>query len=130
MPPERFPPDDPREWLRQARVDLGVARLAPEGMDREPFAFHAQQAAEKALKAVLLARGIHFPLVHDLDRLLELLERGGVSTPDTVRRAGVLSGYAVITRYPHPDEVADEEFRGALHIAEAVALWAGEELGG
>lgn len=58
MPPERFAPDDPREWLRQARVDLRVARLAPDDLEREPFAFHAQQAAEKALKAVLLTRGI------------------------------------------------------------------------
>lgn len=40
MPRERFPPSDAREWLRQARVDLFVARMAPSGMGREPFAFH------------------------------------------------------------------------------------------
>ncbi len=92
MPPERFPPDDPREWLRQARVDLRVARLAPADMAREPFAFHAQQAAEKALKAVLPTRGIRFPFVHDLERLLELLERNGVYPPGPVRDAGRLTG--------------------------------------
>jgi HEPN domain-containing protein len=127
MPPERFAPDEPREWLRQARVDLRVARLAPDDMEREPFAFHAQQAAEKALKAVLLTRGIRFPFVHDLERLLELLERDGVYPPGPVHDAGRLTGYAVLTRYPHDDAVTEDEFRQAMTIAEAVVRWAEAE---
>ncbi len=129
MPPERFPPDDPCEWLRQARVDLRVARLAPADMEWELFAFHAQQAAEKALKAVLLTRGIRFPLVYDLERLLELLERDGASPPGPVHEAGRLTGYALLTRYPHDDVVTDDEFRQAIAIAEAVVRWAKAEAG-
>lgn len=124
MPPDRFAPDDPREWLRQAGVDLRVAHLAPEDLEREPFAFHAQQAAEKALKAVLLSRGIRFPYVHDLERLLELLEQGGIPVPADVREAGRLTDYAVLTRYPRDDTVTDDEFREALVIADAVVRWA------
>lgn len=72
MPPERFPPDDPREWLRSARSDLALAGAEVPGADPEGFCFHAQQAAEKAIKGVLLAHGIRFPYVHDLGALLAL----------------------------------------------------------
>jgi HEPN domain-containing protein len=92
-----------------------------------PSRFHAQQAAEKALKAVLLTRGIRFPFVHDLERLLELLERDGVYPPGPVRDAGRLTGYAVLTRYPHDDAVTEDEFRQAIAIAEAVVRWAETE---
>ncbi|MGD0091486.1 MAG: HEPN domain-containing protein [Planctomycetota bacterium] len=51
-------PGSPEEWLRYARSDLAVARkpCQPEIL-LETLCFHAQQAAEKSLKAVLVARG-------------------------------------------------------------------------
>jgi HEPN domain-containing protein len=126
MPPaERYGPDDPREWLRQARVDLAMARAEVPGVDAmEPFCFHAQQSAEKAIKALLLHRGIRFPHVHDLDRLLVLLSDHGVEAPDTVREADRLSEYAVLTRYPLDREpVTVEQRREAVEIAETVLRW-------
>jgi len=46
-----------RDWLRQAEADLAHARNAREDEDHEWACFAAQQAAEKALKAVVQARG-------------------------------------------------------------------------
>lgn len=65
--------------LRVARKDLN----ALVGMRENPlfadeiFGFHAQQAAEKALKAWLCGYGLQYPLTHDLSRLLSLLENSG-----------------------------------------------------
>ncbi len=50
--PERFPPDDPREWLNRARSNLVRAKNRIPGAYLEDLCFDAQQAAEKAIKGV------------------------------------------------------------------------------
>ena len=57
-PPERFAPDDPREWMNRARSDLALAKNRIPGAYLEDLCFEAQQAAEKAVKAVLISRDI------------------------------------------------------------------------
>lgn len=57
-----------RQWLAKADEDMAVAeRLFKEEM---PFlnaiTFHAQQAAEKYLKAYLVHRQIEFPKTHSI----------------------------------------------------------------
>ncbi len=86
-PPERFPPDDPREWMNRARSNLALAKNRIPEAYLEDLCFEAQQAAEKAIKAVLIRRGIEFPYVHDLNRLLALLEEAGEKIPETIRKA-------------------------------------------
>ncbi len=58
-----------RDWLAKAATDLAVCdRLLTEGTEfSEAVAFHAQQAAEKSLKALLVARQVEFPKTHDID---------------------------------------------------------------
>jgi HEPN domain-containing protein len=85
--PERFPPDDPREWLSRARSDLILAKAAGVGIYLEDLCFHAQQAAEKAVKALLIRQRVDFPYVHDLAELLTLLERTGLSLPESIRQS-------------------------------------------
>ncbi len=63
----RYAPDDPREWLVRARSDLALAGSSLAGVLLEDLCFHAQQAAEKAIKAVLIRHDTEFPLTHDLD---------------------------------------------------------------
>ncbi|MYA19453.1 MAG: HEPN domain-containing protein [Chloroflexi bacterium] len=124
-PTERFPPDDPREWLNRARSNLALARSRAPGAYPEDLCFEAQQAAEKAIKSILIARGIDFPYVHDLTRLVSLLEEAGEDVPDTVFKAGELTPYALLTRYPGPVRaVTTAEYEAALEIAEAVVEWA------
>jgi HEPN domain-containing protein len=50
---KRYSPDDPREWLNRARNNLALAKAKRKGIYPEDLCFGAQQAAEKAIKAVL-----------------------------------------------------------------------------
>ena len=101
-PPERFAPDDPREWMNRARSNLALAKNRVPGAYLEDLCFEAQQAAAKAVKAVLISRDIEYPYVHDLARLLSMLEDAGESAPCVVRKAEELTPYALITRYTGP----------------------------
>ena len=88
-------------WLRRARSDLVMARKALAGRDElDPWvaSFHAQQAAEKYMKAALVIEQIRFPRTHELERLRSLLPAAW-NLPDPETLAG-LSRFAVAGRYP------------------------------
>ena len=90
-----------RRWLSKARTDLTVALVVLErGPDMDPWVccFHAQQAAEKALKAVLVAQGVEPPFIHNLVALQALMPRDlELGTP--VAELADLSASARGTRY-------------------------------
>lgn len=125
MPPS-LTPGSPADWLARSRSSLALAKVnKPVECYWEDLCFHAQQAAEKALKAVLLHRGIPFRFVHDLNELLSVLAAGGVSIPARLRESGTLNEFAVMTRYPGPYEaVTEDDYRRAVELAEAVVEWA------
>ena len=128
-PPERFPPDDPREWMNRARSNLVLAQNRIPDAYLEDLCFDAQQAAEKAIKAVMIARGIEFPYVHDLGSLLSLLEEIEEPVPEAIRTAVSLTTYATATRYPNTGApVTEQEYQDAVAMAEAVVRWAEERL--
>lgn len=81
-------PGSSEDWLRRARADLALARAPlPEGALFEDLCFHAQQAAEKAIKAVYIYHGARFRYTHDIAELLTGLMRMGLSFPDEVKEA-------------------------------------------
>jgi HEPN domain-containing protein len=90
-----------RRWLSKARTDLTVALVVLEqGPDMDPWVccFHAQQAAEKALKAVLVAQGAEPPFIHNLVALQALMPPDlDLGTP--VAELADLSASARGTRY-------------------------------
>jgi len=101
------PPEDvawrlARDWLAKAATDLLVCeRLLLEGAEfSEAVAFHAQQAAEKSLKALLVARQVEFPKTHDIERLLELVAHGDGPLAEALADAPELTPYGVEYRYP------------------------------
>ena len=114
--------------LSKARNDLVLLRKIaddPEVAD-EIVGFHAQQAVEKAIKAVLEARGVDYPRTHDLARLLELLDASGGAPPDR-DEALALSPWAAEFRYG--DVIAGSLDRTrALVTAEALLAWAEHEI--
>jgi HEPN domain-containing protein len=61
----------------------------------EDLCFDAQQAAERALKAVLISGGRRFPRTHDLAELLHLVAAMGLDLPPEVLEAKRLTPYAV-----------------------------------
>lgn len=120
-------PSNPQEWLRRARSNLKIAERGRRLKDvlLEDLCFNAQQAAEKALKAVCIARGIDFPKTHSLVRLMDLLEADGLNLPAEIKAADILTQYAVQARYPGWDEaVLPDEYREALKLAARVLFWA------
>ena len=122
---KRYPPTDPREWLNRAKSNLALAMTAPSGAFYEELCFEAQQAAEKAIKAVFVRRGAVFPFIHDLDKLLTLLAKDGVKVPKFVRQADELTPFAVMTRYPGiGSPVTKRQYRRAVRLAKSVVGWA------
>ena len=120
----RLPPDDPREWLNRARGSLARARMVVQGGYIEDACTDTHQAAEKALKAILLHLCGSFPRTHSLEALVELIGAEGVDVPTRVRRAGRLTVYAT-ARYPWPQEpVTGEEHAELVAIAADVVSWA------
>jgi len=100
------------------------ARHTHPGVYLEDLCFDAQQAAEKALKGLLLHLEVSFPYTYDLADLITLLEDQHSDVPDSVKDAAILTDYAVATRYPGVGEpVTEEEYKRAVAIAEHVLEW-------
>ena len=118
--------DRPECWLRHADSDLCLARSRAGVALPEHKCFHAQQAAEKALKAVCVARGVRFPLTHDIAELIDALRDDGAEVPDSLEAADELSDYAVKTRYPGVPArpIVERDRRRAVALAGAVLKWA------
>jgi HEPN domain-containing protein len=131
-PTKPRPAASPQAWLAHAQSDLQLARLASTqaAILAEQVCFHAQQACEKAFKAVLLAKRIPFPLTHDLEALLELAQGGGITLPAALKEIGAVSPYAVEARYPgQAEDITTSDVAEAIHLAEAVLRWAVELVG-
>lgn len=118
----------PAEWLRHAHADLALAEAPPPpGVLIQLLCFHAQQAAEKALKAVILSLTQSEPAFsHSLRRLIRDAEQAGSPpVPLTAEAAALLTQYAVITRYPDDlDDIDEAEWQHATADARAVVEWA------
>ena len=123
--PKRYPPDDPREWLNRARSNLALAKGKRKGIYLEDLCSDAQQAAEKATKAVSIKLNVNFPYVHDLAELLTSVEKAGQAVPAPIKRAEKLSRFAVFTRYPGiGPPIKEKEYRETVKITERVLKWA------
>ena len=89
------------EWIAKAELDYRtVVRLSGESEFREVVAFHAQQAAEKYLKALLTRHQVEFPKTHVLRRLLILLETVEPAAASALDDVNWLSPFGADVRYP------------------------------
>ena len=96
-----------KQWLAKAEEDFAVARhlLATGTAYYGAIGFHAQQGAEKFLKAFLVWRQVEFPKTHDLGELLELVGKIDEPLAATLEGAVALNPYGVEVRY-HADFTA------------------------
>ncbi|MBC7226874.1 MAG: HEPN domain-containing protein [Thermoflexales bacterium] len=122
-----------RGWIRKAESDLASAELCLEaGRALDVVCFHAQQAAEKYLKAYLTAYEIDFPFVHNLEKLIELCARQDPEFISIKSLGQQLTPYAVSLRYDAefwPDvDVAEHALHAALTIKEFVVERLPEEM--
>jgi len=90
------------KWFKKAENDLLVIKnnIAAQEVPIDACCFHAQQAAEKYLKAYLVSKQINFPKTHDLQALLELCISINFSFSQITESAIKLSDYAIAPRYP------------------------------
>jgi HEPN domain-containing protein len=125
MPPKEIEPGEPGDWLRHAWSDLELARTPRNSkILLEDLCFHAQQATEKALKAVLVFKSVPFLRTHNIRTLMDLLPED-LDLPEEANGAPILTDYAVLTRYPGDLEpVTEDEYLEAVGIAEAMIQWA------
>lgn len=86
-------------WLKQAEEDLKYADAATTDAFYAWACFACQQAAEKALKALLIEHDVEFPRTHQLITLAQHAERTAPSVKDLRAQLDVLNQYYAPTRY-------------------------------
>lgn len=119
-------PTRARDWLRQGERDLEHARAASQAGHAEWACFAAQQAAEKAVKAVF--QHLHLEAWgHVVHQLLDRLPEPARPPRDVVDRARRLDRHYIPARYPSgfesgipADFYTAEDARQAIGDAEAV----------
>jgi HEPN domain-containing protein len=125
MPSEKPEPGTAADWLRHAKSDLALANVPlPQDVLYSELCFHAQQAVEKCLKAVLIHLDIEFRKTHDIDYLKTLLP-AQIPLPPEAEQVADLTSYAVAFRYPGDyEDVTEEAYREAIGSARVVYEWA------
>ncbi len=118
-------PEEAEVLYRLAKQDrLAFQTLwANQAIELRIVGFHAQQAVEKLLKAVLVASGAIFPPTHNLLKLADLLEEQKISFPMSLITLANLNPYAVVFRYDDR-EIHTLDRRGVAEIVDVVFAWA------
>jgi HEPN domain-containing protein len=114
-------PTDPLAWVHRAEEGWLLARSALRRKVPLTYGatFHAQQCAEKYLKALLVSQRQAFPRTHDVVALHDLCIRHDLNVPVDQDKLERIAAYAVQVRYPGEDPTLDEA-REAVQIAQAV----------
>lgn len=114
-----------RRLLAAAREDELAAKsvLQVEGIADPIVGFHAHQAVEKAIKAVLAFNRTEFPFTHDLERLRGFSEKSGISLPSALDDAEELNPFAHDERYGSETPLRLDRGQ-ALKWATAAVAWA------
>jgi HEPN domain-containing protein len=109
-----------RRWLQFAREDLDAARLYlnDHGIAPRIICWHAQQSAEKAIKAILVFNNVEFPYRHDLNLLLTLVPDSW-ETKHTKLDVSELTYWATSARYP--GDLADATVGDASEAVQTAA---------
>jgi HEPN domain-containing protein len=95
--PTRYPADDPREWLNRAGCNFFLAKTKTPRVYNEELCFNLHETAQKALKAVILARTQSVPETRNLESLLAQL---GEDAAALAAAAALLAPYETGAEYP------------------------------
>jgi len=120
-------PDIAREWLEKAQEDYGFACASLEDTDYfAQICFHFQQAAEKYLKAFVVANKLEFRAVHNLLELLDICKKKDPRIEELTEACRFLNPFYIDSRYPvhwpvHYDKAAALK---AKELTEKIGNWA------
>jgi HEPN domain-containing protein len=122
----REPSDLAALYSRKAKNDATAARefAGNTEISDEIIGFHAQQAVEKWLKAVIANLGLPQERTHDIDRLVRVLEEHGVQPPVPRSRLAELTDFAVPLRYEDLLDAEPLDRQATIALVNNVARWA------
>jgi len=119
------------EWVGKAEADFATAQregIAPEEPNYDAACFHAQQCAEKYMKAQMVEFGMRPPRTHDLSLLANLIGPSDPAWAELRLDLDWLTTLAVENRYPGASSAAEDAAR-ALSIAAQIRAKARLDLG-
>ncbi|WP_295543278.1 HEPN domain-containing protein [uncultured Thiohalocapsa sp.] len=121
-------PKRKRCLMRRCAIDMTLRLLRESGQaPEEMMGFHAQQACEKLIKAVLVMHGVVFERTHDLAALAALCDAHGVPAPADRNALRILNNFAVRFRYDTcPAALIDIVATSSL--VETLTEWATREI--
>ncbi|MEM5820946.1 MAG: HEPN domain-containing protein [Candidatus Aenigmatarchaeota archaeon] len=114
--------EDTKKWLKLAEDDLKLSKISLDHDILEYSVFHAQQAAEKFLKAFLAENNVKIPKTHDLKYIISLCKSIDKSFEQLFElKAEKLTIFSTHARYPEYEfEITREMAKEAIEIAEKV----------
>lgn len=121
--------EETKIWLKKAVSDLKHARNSLKENDFDWAELAAQQAAEKALKALCIHNGFGLIKSHDLT----ILARKVKAPMDILEKGGLLNPFYTSARYPDVEELMDEETnkkaaKDAVKAAGSILQWCKKQL--
>ncbi|MBI1936445.1 HEPN domain-containing protein [Candidatus Woesearchaeota archaeon] len=121
--------EEVNKWIGKAKSDLKHAKSSLRNGEFDWAQVASQQAAEKALKAVCLHKGIGLIKVHDLT----ILGRKLNAPNDVLENCGLLNPFYTASRYPDVQERTNKKLeeiaaKDAIKAAEKVIRWCKEQI--
>jgi HEPN domain-containing protein len=111
-------------WIDRAKSSYELSTLkVSKNIYFEDLCFQVQQAVEKGLKGLLIYYGVEPKFTHNIEILLEELEKS-IDIPENIKRSSELTIYAVKTRYPSEDDgITREDYEESVKIAKECLDW-------
>jgi HEPN domain-containing protein len=119
-----------KAWIDRAKSSLAISKIKPEeNIFCEDLCFQAQQAAEKAIKGLLVFYNVDPEKTHNLVSLIKELSNS-IEIPEEINETVILNDYAVQTRYPGDyTPIEEEEYNNAIIVAENCIKWIEKKIG-
>jgi HEPN domain-containing protein len=112
--------EEAEAWIRRAKRDMTISRYNFRGKMYDAAAFYAQQATEKALKALSIEVNGSFKRSHDLVELAAEVE----APSEVLRLCAIVSPAYTGTRYPDMPELGErEDVRNIVKASKEVVKW-------
>jgi HEPN domain-containing protein len=111
-------------WIDRAKSSYELSKATiSNNIYFEDLCYQAQQAAEKALKGLLIYYGVEPELTHNIGILLNELEKV-TEVDENIKETMDLTNYSVQTKYPGEyDAITKEEYENAVKIAKGCLDW-------
>ncbi len=122
---------DVKEWIRFADMDVLSANHLNEIQYPKPLeiiCYHCQQAAEKMLKALIIAHDGELQKTHDLGLLADILSEFVTFPENVLNSADELTPYGVKIRYPQELNIKESHVTKALSNMKAVYDFVAEKI--